>query len=84
MSLTRVLGPMGIVHCPHTGLTIPECSCRECCRVLVHRYAPKLLEARQTGLNLQAPIIPLQRYAQGVGLSVDRLKEEAARREVLV
>ncbi|HEX3735215.1 MAG TPA: hypothetical protein VHU86_08675 [Solirubrobacterales bacterium] len=22
-------------RCPHTGLTIPECSCRACCRALV-------------------------------------------------
>lgn len=42
MSLLRVLGWMGL--CRHTGLSTPECSCRQCCRALIWRYAPALLD----------------------------------------
>ena len=33
-------------RCPHTKLTIPECSCASCCRRLIRRYAPHLLVGR--------------------------------------
>jgi hypothetical protein len=29
-------------RCTHTGLTLPECSCRACLVALVERYAPEL------------------------------------------
>jgi hypothetical protein len=40
MSTASVLPPM--TPCSHTGLSRPECCCRECCRALVGRYAPQL------------------------------------------
>jgi len=33
---------MAKTHCPHTGLSRPECCCRRCCTELLHRYAPEL------------------------------------------
>jgi hypothetical protein len=31
---------VSVACCPVTGLDIPECSCRACCRRLIERYAP--------------------------------------------
>jgi hypothetical protein len=28
-------------RCPHAGLLIPECSCRQCCRAIVRFTAPQ-------------------------------------------
>jgi hypothetical protein len=36
-------------HCPHTGVSLPECCCRHCCLGLLRRYAPQLLTARTKG-----------------------------------
>jgi hypothetical protein len=70
-------------QCAHTGLSIPECSCRACHYEQLRRYAPRLLKAsRRPVVDLQAPIIPLKRYARARGVSVAQLKREAQRREV--
>ena len=29
--------------CQHTGISVPECSCRECLQALTQRHAPSLL-----------------------------------------
>jgi hypothetical protein len=29
-----------MIRCVHTGLSIPECSCRACLLALVHAHAP--------------------------------------------
>jgi hypothetical protein len=31
--------------CPHTGITIPECSCSACLKAQVQRNQPKVLES---------------------------------------
>jgi hypothetical protein len=43
MSAWRVLRWMSRL-CSHTGLSIPECCCRQCCEALLWRYAPALLD----------------------------------------
>jgi hypothetical protein len=30
-----------MIRCAHTGLTIPECSCRACLMALVETHAPR-------------------------------------------
>jgi len=27
--------------CPHTGITVPECSCRACVQALIERHMPQ-------------------------------------------
>jgi len=31
--------------CPHTGITIPECSCSACLKAQIERNHPKVLES---------------------------------------
>jgi hypothetical protein len=45
-----------MVRCPHTKLTIPECSCSKCLEDQVRRAAPALLEHH--GALPGAPAIP--------------------------
>jgi hypothetical protein len=35
-----------MVRCPHTKLTIPECSCSKCLEDQVRRAAPALLDSQ--------------------------------------
>lgn len=57
MSGSFVLQAMtNVRRCPRTGLAIPECSCRACCRRLLRcqalqppRPAPRLPLTRRTG-----------------------------------
>ncbi len=37
---------MAVPRCINTGVAIPECSCRQCARALIDRYAPDLRHAR--------------------------------------
>ena len=37
---------LGMAACPHTGITVPECSCRSCLQALLEQHAPD--EADQT------------------------------------
>lgn len=80
MSAVFVLSPMS-GHCPHTGLTIPECSCRECCRALVRHFAPELAReplAPPPGVGL----CTAAEYARTRGLSVAQLRSHARSLEV--
>jgi hypothetical protein len=36
-------------RCPQSGLALPECSCRRCCRELVRHYAPELVASGRQG-----------------------------------
>jgi hypothetical protein len=55
MTAWRVLWSMSSsCLCQHTGLSIPECCCRECCRALLWRYAPALVDPGP--LDLPCPI----------------------------
>jgi hypothetical protein len=74
MSLWRVLRWMGL--CSQTGLSTPECSCRACCRALIWRYAPALLDIGP--LDLPCPmagreIEPFESYANSQGVSEHEL-----------
>lgn len=33
----------GILRCPDTGLTVPECSCRNCLEAMLEEFSPELL-----------------------------------------
>jgi hypothetical protein len=37
--------------CPHTGITIPECSCSACLRAQVEHNYPKVLETGARGVR---------------------------------
>jgi hypothetical protein len=51
MSTVTVLGEMDRPRrCPHTGLTIPQCSCRVCCEALVRELVAR--EARRPGATV--------------------------------
>jgi hypothetical protein len=84
MSADAVLSAMSPArHCRHSGLSIPECSCRSCHIEQLRRYAPRLAKGGSRPIfDLQAPIIPLERYARELGVSVAQLKQDAQRREV--
>lgn len=74
MTIWCVLRWMGL--CRDTGLSTPECSCRECCRALIWRYAPALLDLG--ALNLPCPmagrdIEPFESYANAQGVSEHEL-----------
>ena len=85
MSVEPVLPTMNRgATCPHTGLSIPECSCRVCHLEQLRRHGPQLLDGRSPLLDLQAPIIRLDRYAGRAGLSVRQLRREAGQRKVIV
>jgi hypothetical protein len=74
-------------HCRHTGVTIPECCCRGCCRALVRRYAPALPEPTPEQLAdrlLAQPILTLEQYARCHGLSLETVRRQAKEREVQI
>ena len=87
MSGSSVSISMTLRHCPQTGVTIPECSCRRCCRALVRRYAsaPAEPSAEQLVGRLAAqPILTLEQYARLHGISPAAVREQAAEREVRI
>jgi hypothetical protein len=51
--------------CPHTGLTVPECSCKACLQALLEQHAPG--GADQTEAT-EGMIEPLRRRRLGRGL----------------
>jgi hypothetical protein len=72
MSASTVSASMALRLCPQTGVTIPECSCRRCCRALVRRYAPALLDRKSAGLarrHAAQPLLTLEQYAKRHGIS---------------
>ena len=54
-----------MVRCPHTALTIPECSCSRCLEDQVRRAAPALLEREARAARPPAPsgVLPDARRA---------------------
>jgi hypothetical protein len=38
-----------MTDCPHTGLSVPECSCRACIQAQIERYRPSLLSNAHMG-----------------------------------
>ena len=47
--LVAPLGDLGIATCSNTGITIPECCCRECLEDQVRRYRPAVLGGQLSG-----------------------------------
>lgn len=88
MSAWRVLGWMSNPRvCSHTGVSLPECCCRECCRALMWRYAPALVDPGP--LDLPCPIVipaiqTVESYANAQGISEDEVRRRASQIEVQV
>jgi hypothetical protein len=73
--------------CEQTGVSIPECCCRECCRSLLWRYAPALVDPGP--LDLPCPIASpaiqtAESYANAHGISEDELWLRSSQIEVEV
>lgn len=47
-------------RCMHTGVTIPECSCRHCCEAQLRRYAPWLLTKDEPRFETELPASPAE------------------------
>lgn len=88
MSADAVLPAMTLPRrCSHTGLSIPECSCHECTRALLSRYAPALLDQGPLDLSccVRIPVVcTVERYAEIHGISVAELKCRSSQLEVQV
>ena len=88
MSVWSVLRAMGDRHlCEHTGLSIPECCCRECCRALLCRYAPALVDHGPLDLPCPTAIPAIQAvesYATAHGISEEELWRRSSQIEVQV
>jgi hypothetical protein len=73
--------------CEHTDVSIPECSCRECCRALVSCFAPALLDDgpldHACGVSIPA-IRTVEQYADIHGISVGEVRRRSRRLEVSV
>jgi hypothetical protein len=88
MSAWRVLRAMTNRRlCEHTGVSIPECCCGECCRALLWRYAPALVDPGP--LDLPCPIASpaiqtVESYANSHGISRAELRRRALQLEVRV
>jgi hypothetical protein len=88
MSSSRVLRWMSNAHvCGHTGVSVPECSCRECCRALVWLYAPALVDPSR--LELPCPVVSpaiqtVESYTNAQGISEDEVWRRASQIEVQV
>jgi hypothetical protein len=37
--------------CPHTGIAVPECSCRACLQSLIERHMPRPAEPEPTPIE---------------------------------
>jgi hypothetical protein len=85
MSAESVLSVMSPArYCRHTGLSIPECSCNACHLEQLRRHAPMLLKGRPPTLDLEAPIVSLERYARSRGMTVAELRHRAAQLEARI
>jgi hypothetical protein len=88
MNVWRVLRSMSNHRlCQHTGVSIPECCCRECCRALMWHYAPALVDPGP--LDLPCPIVipaiqTVESYAKAHGISDAELRHRASEIEVQV
>ncbi len=82
MSSTSVLSPMSpLRRCSETGLTVPECSCRVCCRAQLRRFAPQLAQASPRRTTAFA-VYGVEEYARTEGITVLELKRRARIAEV--
>lgn len=63
---------LGMAACPHTGITVPECSCRSCLQALLEQHAPA--EADQTEAT---EVEPFRRRRLGSRLRRLRLRRVA-------
>jgi hypothetical protein len=88
VSALLVLSAMPASHrCPYTALSIPECCCAECCRGLLWRYAPALVDAGplETPCPVLTPAIrTVESYARAHGVSESELRRPASRLEVQI
>jgi hypothetical protein len=87
MTMRLVLSAMRAAnHCSRTGVSIPECSCRECCRSLLAIYAPALLDLGPLEQPCAIPpaIETVEQHAERRGISVAHLHRRAAQLEVKV
>jgi hypothetical protein len=88
MSAWRVLWLMSNPRvCAHTGVSLPECCCRECCRALMWHYAPALVDAGP--LDSPCPIVipaiqSVESYANAHGISENQVRLRASQLEVQV
>jgi hypothetical protein len=88
MSARRVLKWMSDPRlCDQTGVSIPECCCRECCRGLLWRYAPALVD--RGPLDLPCPIVnpaiqTVESYTNAHGISEDELWLRSSQIEVQI
>jgi hypothetical protein len=74
-------------RCPQTGLSIPECCCTECCRALLGRYAPALLDPGPLDASCSVPtpvLCTVERYAEIHGISVAELRRRSSQIEMQV
>jgi hypothetical protein len=37
--------------CPHTGISVPECSCRACVQALIERHMPQAVAVQPTPIE---------------------------------
>jgi hypothetical protein len=88
MSARRVLKWMSHPRlCEHTGVSIPECCCRECCRSLLWRYAPALVDQGPLDLPCAIPTAAIQTvegYANAHGVSEVELWRRSSQLEVRI
>jgi len=66
--------------CPHTGITVPECSCRACLQALIERHMPQAVATIPSASEaVPTPIAaaPSRRLARLRGLRRVRLRRSA-------
>jgi hypothetical protein len=57
--------------CSHTGISVPECSCRACLKAQIERHQPSLLDADPATM---APTIEMPAIARFSRLRLSRLR----------
>jgi hypothetical protein len=66
--------------CPHTGITVPECSCRTCLQALIERHMPQAVATIPAAAEAApTPIAqaPSRRLARLRGLRRVRIRRSA-------
>lgn len=88
MTPWRVLWSMSNYRlCQHTGVSIPECCCRECCCALLWHYAPALVDQGPLDLPCAittSPIQTVEGYANVHGISEVELWRRSSQIEVQI
>jgi hypothetical protein len=57
--------------CSHTGISVPECSCRACLKAQIERHQPSLLDANPA---TTAPTVEMPAIARFSRLRLSRLR----------